>query len=146
MRFIWWCLSQDQIWEKWRGWKQMDLIFLLGIPSCKCIVAENPYSTATYLYNTIVCSGLLLRLNTTVDEWKQKWKQSSCFFWKGGNRWSKEKISSLSSPRFLLPSNRFPLGSLRVVKKLHQRSHLIIVLLVLFILSFSETYFHFLGP
>lgn len=63
-----------------------------------------------------------------------------------GNRWSKEKISVLSSPHFLLPANQFPLGSLQVAKKLHQRSHLIIVLSVLFVLSFLDRCFHFLDP
>lgn len=59
---------------------------------------------------------------------------------------AKRKISILSSPHFLLPANQFPLGSLQVAKKLQQRSHLIIVLSVLFILSFLDGYFHFLGP
>lgn len=58
----------------------------------------------------------------------------------------REKSLFFLSPHFLLPANQFPLESLQVAKKLQQRSHLIIVLSVLFILSFLDGYFHFLGP
>lgn len=34
----------------------MDLNFLLEFPLCKRIVTKNPYSTATYLYSTMVYS------------------------------------------------------------------------------------------
>lgn len=86
----------------------MDLLFLLDIPLCKCTVAKNPYSTATCLCSTMVC--FWYSYNTSVNEWKQEWKQSSCCYWKGSNKWSKDKISCLSSPHFLLPSNQFPTG------------------------------------
>lgn len=41
---------------------------------------------------------------------KAEVEADSYCYWKGSNRWSKERIPCLSSPHFLLPSNQFPTG------------------------------------